>query len=191
MKRYGLIVLLVVVLAWIAVAIARSSPSLGLLAAGALLGPARISPACLPATSEHTATLPVAGTGASVEVSPDFARLGRLRPQRAPGAAAGRLPGRGASFCQDPLRRRRAGARARGDRRGAAAAGRVHFRVDDPDPTEGAAVSDLAAPPADDQTFATLPGAQAPILDVTSGDRDPAAGDILITNGPVPDSTGR
>ncbi len=42
-----------------------------------------------------------------------------------------------------------------------------------------------AAPP-DYQSFDTLPGVQAPVLTVTTADRDPAAGDILTTNGPGP-----
>ena len=216
MKRYGLIVLLVAVLAWIAVAIARNSPSLGLLGAGALLGPARISPACLPATIEHTATLPVTGTGASVEVSPEpetdtanpHTQISFLGVAPADiravsvvghrsGAHSGRLQaysqGDGASFLPDSpfdageqvLVRAVIGAGA-GGRQVA-----FHFRVDDPYPTEGAAeFPNPAASPADYQSFATMPGAQAPILDVTTGDRDPAAGDILTTNGPGPGQYG-
>ena len=216
MKRYGLIVLLVALLAWIAVAIARNSTSLGLLGAGALLGPARISPACLPATIEHTARLPVTGTGASVEVSPE-PETDTANPRTqisflgvAPadiravsvvghrsGAHSGRLQaysqGDGASFLPDSpfdageqvLVRAVIGAGA-GGRQVA-----FHFRVNDPYPTEGAAeFPNPAASPADYQSFATMPGVQAPILDVTSGDRDPAAGDILTTNGPGPGSTG-
>ena len=46
------------------------------------------------------------------------------------------------------------------------------------------------AAPADYQSFDTLPGVQAPILSVTVPDRDPAAGDILTTNGPGPGQYG-
>ena len=46
------------------------------------------------------------------------------------------------------------------------------------------------AAPADYQSFDTLPGVQAPILTVTVPDRDPAAGDILTTNGPGPGQYG-
>ena len=35
-----------------------------------------------------------------------------------------------------------------------------------------------------------MPGVQAPILTVTVPDRDPAAGDILTTNGPGPGQYG-
>jgi hypothetical protein len=65
------------------------------------------------------------------------------------------------------------------------------FRVDTPYPT--ATVSEFpnpAAAPADYQSFATLPGVQAPIMTVTVPDRDPAAGDILTTNGPGPGQYG-
>jgi hypothetical protein len=40
------------------------------------------------------------------------------------------------------------------------------------------------AAPADYQSFATLPGVQVPIMTVTVPDHDPAAGEILTTNGP-------
>ena len=42
------------------------------------------------------------------------------------------------------------------------------------------------APTADLQSFNTLPGVEAPILTVTTPDKDPAAGDIFLTNGPGP-----
>jgi hypothetical protein len=65
------------------------------------------------------------------------------------------------------------------------------FRVDTPYPT--ADVPEFPNPtaaPADYQTFDTMPGVQAPVLDVTVSDRDPAAGDILTTNGPGPGQYG-
>jgi hypothetical protein len=65
------------------------------------------------------------------------------------------------------------------------------FRVDTPYST--AHVPEFPAPPtspADVQSFATLPGVQAPILTVTLPDRDPAAGDVLTTNGPGPGQYG-
>ncbi len=59
------------------------------------------------------------------------------------------------------------------------------FRVDTPYPTAGAAAfPNPAAQPSDYQSFATLPGARPPLLQITSPDRDPAAGDIFTTNGP-------
>ena len=47
-----------------------------------------------------------------------------------------------------------------------------------------------AAAPADVQSFATLPAVQAPVLSVSVPDHDPAAGDILTTNGPGPGQYG-
>ena len=64
------------------------------------------------------------------------------------------------------------------------------FRVDHPYPT--AAVSPFPNPPAalaDYQSFYTLPGVQAPVLTVTVPG-DPAAGDVLTTNGPGPGQYG-
>ena len=65
------------------------------------------------------------------------------------------------------------------------------FRVDTPYPT--ANVPEFPSPPAapaDSQSFYTLPGVRAPILTVTVPDRDPAAGDVLTTNGPGPGKYG-
>jgi len=65
------------------------------------------------------------------------------------------------------------------------------FRVDVPYPTAGAAeFPNPPAAPADYESFATLPGAQPPALHVTVPDRDPAAGDILTSNGPGPGQYG-
>ncbi len=65
------------------------------------------------------------------------------------------------------------------------------FRVDTPYSTAGVpAFPNPQAAPADYQSFATLPGIQAPILSVTVADRDPGAGDILTTNGPGPGQYG-
>ncbi|MGA9875732.1 MAG: arylsulfotransferase family protein [Solirubrobacteraceae bacterium] len=61
------------------------------------------------------------------------------------------------------------------------------FRVDTPYSTAGAPeFPNPQAAPADYQSFTTLPGVQAPVLSVTVTDRDPAAGDVLTTNGPGP-----
>ena len=59
------------------------------------------------------------------------------------------------------------------------------FRVDTPYATAASpGFASLPAAPADYQSFYTLPGAQPPVLTVTLPDKDPAAGDILTTNGP-------
>jgi hypothetical protein len=65
------------------------------------------------------------------------------------------------------------------------------FRVDTPYSTASApSFPNPQAAPADYQSFDTLPGVQAPVLSVTMPDRDPAAGDILTTNGPGPGQYG-
>jgi hypothetical protein len=73
---------------------------------------------------------------------------------------------------------------------GAAAGGRrvaFSFRVDTPYPTNKVPpFPNPQASPAEYQSFRTQPGMQAPTLTVTTPDRDPAAGDILTTNGPGP-----
>jgi hypothetical protein len=210
MRRNVLITLGVAVLAWAVLAIVLGSPSLRLLSASNTPGGA--SPACLPDTLEHTAALP----GASVDVSPapdtDTAnpstQISFLGVPAAeihgisvvgqhsgshPGHLDGYSQGDGASFAPDtPF-----DAGERVDVRatiGAGSGGRqtaFHFRVDTPYPT--ADVKEFpnpAAAPADYQSFYTLPGAQPPILSVTVPDRDPAAGDVLTTNGPGPGQFG-
>jgi hypothetical protein len=65
------------------------------------------------------------------------------------------------------------------------------FRVDTPYSTASTpAFGNPQAAPADYQSFYTMPGVQAPVLTVTAPDRDPAAGDILTTNGPGPGQYG-
>lgn len=65
------------------------------------------------------------------------------------------------------------------------------FRVDTPYSTASApAFPNPQAAPADYQSFDTLPGIQVPVLSVTVPDRDPAAGEILTTNGPGPGQYG-
>jgi hypothetical protein len=65
------------------------------------------------------------------------------------------------------------------------------FRVDTPYSTASAQpFPNPQAAPADYQSFDTLPGVQVPVLSVTAPDRDPAAGDVLTTNGPGPGQYG-
>jgi hypothetical protein len=65
------------------------------------------------------------------------------------------------------------------------------FHVDTPWSTAGVGpFPNPSVPPADYQTFATLPGVKAPILTVTTPDRDPGAGDIFTSNGPAPGTYG-
>ncbi|HXM87065.1 MAG TPA: arylsulfotransferase family protein, partial [Solirubrobacteraceae bacterium] len=76
---------------------------------------------------------------------------------------------------------------------GAGAGKRVafQFRVDMPYSTASTPEFPNPQPPAADyQSFYTLPGVQAPVMTVAVADRDPAAGDILTTNGPGPGQYG-
>lgn len=61
------------------------------------------------------------------------------------------------------------------------------FQVDTPYPTASVKpFPNPAAGPGEEQSFVTLPGVHAPVLTVATADRDPAAGDIMLTNGPGP-----
>ncbi len=170
------------------------------------------APDCLPSTLEHSARLP--GTGLDVSPEPETdtanpdtqisflgARPGDIRDVSVVGSESGEHSGRlhgysqgdGASF----LLSRPLEAGERVTVRAALAGGAgvkpiaFGFAVDTPYSTAGVGGFPNATPPADDyQSFATLPGVQAPVLDVTVPDRDPSAGDILTTNGPGPGQYG-
>jgi len=207
MKRTGYIVVVVAVLAWLVAAIASGSPSLGIVSAHAAT-----APACLPRTLDHSASL--AGTGVDVSPEPgtDTAnphtqisflgtRAANIHRVSAVGSESGPHSGRlhaysqgdGASFV--PAKPFHAGERVRvsaviGTGEGAHAVS-FDFRIDNPYPTAGvSSFPNPAATPADYQSFDTLPGAQAPVMTVTVPDHDPAAGDILTTNGPGPGQYG-
>jgi hypothetical protein len=206
MKRNGLIVLLVAIAAGIAVTIVLGGCGQTGSDSSAQSGK---SPACLPATLSHSAKL----EGVPVDVSPapetdtanpntQISFLGVPAAQihavsvvgQRSGYHSGHLhgysQGDGASFVPgspfDPGERVRVRAVIGGGRPIA-----FQFRVDTPYPTANTTdFANLPAAPADYQSFYTLPGVQAPILDVTVPDRDPAAGDILTTNGPGPGQYG-
>ena len=166
------------------------------------------APSCLPATLEHSARL----AGVPVDVSPapgtdtadshtQISFLGvpaaQIQVTSVVGAHSGRHQGRleaygqgdGASFVPDT-------AFATGEQVtvhaviGAGSAGKevaFAFRVDTPWSTAGVAGFPNPTPgPSDYQSFVTVPGMQAPTLTVTVPDRDPAAGDIFMSNGPGP-----
>jgi hypothetical protein len=207
MHRNVLIILGVATLAvfWGVLAIVLDSPSLRL--SGAHSG--GVSPSCLPATLGHAAALP----GTDVDVSPepgtdtanpatqisflgvpaseihDVSVVGRRSGSHA-GHLEGYSQGDGASFVPNtPL--------DAGERvfvRAVIGGGKqvaYSFRVDTPYPTASAPeFGNPTAAPADYQSFYTMPGVQAPIMTVTVPDRDPAAGDILTTNGPGPGQYG-
>jgi hypothetical protein len=203
MKRNVYIVLGVAVLAWAVLAIVLGSASLKLGSGSSASSAA--APACLPTTLEHTATLP----GTAVDVSPEPGTgtanphtqisflgvpAGQIHSVSVRGAASGPHSGRlrpysqadGASFA--PAVPFQAGEQVSVHAVIGAGAGRpvtFGFRVDTPYST--ASTSEFPNPegaPADSQSFYTMPGVRAPVLSVTSPDRDPAAGDVLTTNGP-------
>jgi hypothetical protein len=207
--RRAPLVLGIAVLAWGVLAIALGSPTLRLLSGSNSSG---ASPACLPATLERSAALP--GTGVDVSPAPgtdtanphtQISFLGvpasEIREVTAMGGRSGPHAGRlrgysqgdGASFVPDtPFDTGESVAvRAVIEAGGGGKRIAFQFRVDTPYPT--AKVPEFPAPqasPADLQSFYTLPGVQAPVMTVTVADRDPAAGDILTTNGPGPGQFG-
>ncbi|MGH2911117.1 MAG: arylsulfotransferase family protein [Solirubrobacteraceae bacterium] len=165
-----------------------------------------VSPSCLPATLDHSAKLP----GLPVDVSPapetgtadphtQISFLGtpaaNIHAISVGGERSGVHPGRleaysqgdGASFV--PTTPFDAGERvtvhAMIGPAGNAKPVAFGFRVDTPYSTASVPpFPNPQAPPGDYHSFATLPGVQAPILNVTVADRDPGAGDILTSNGP-------
>ncbi|MEA2216350.1 MAG: hypothetical protein QOK19_1911 [Solirubrobacteraceae bacterium] len=204
MRRYVLIILGVAVLVWGVLAIVLGSASLKIGGSSS----ASASPACLPSTVEHSASL--AGTAVNVSPAPETdsanphtqisflgapasaitsisVRGARSGPHA--GSVRGYSQGDGASFLPNaPF--------VPGERVSVSAtiAGKpvsFGFLVDTPYPT--AASPDFHNPPAapaDYQSFYTRPDLRAPILTVTGADRDPAAGDIFTTNGPGPGQYG-
>jgi Arylsulfotransferase (ASST) len=211
MKRTSLVVLVLAVLAWAVLAIVLGSASLDLSSSGATATSA-VSPACLPATLDHSARL----TAAAVDVSPapqtdtasPYTQVSFLGTPAAEihavsvtgsrsGAHAGRLrgysQGDGASFLPDTPFRSGESVLVRAAIGQGAGARQISFgfRIDTPYPTAGVPVfKNPPAAPADYQSFYTMPGVKAPVLTVTTPDRDSAAGDILTSNGPGPGQYG-
>ncbi len=211
MPRNVLITLGAAVLVWAVLAIVLGSASLTLgTGAGSRSAHSSASPTCLPSTLSHSAAL----AGTKVDVSPapgsvtanaatQISFLGVPGAEvkdvsvhgSASGAHSGRLlaysQGDGASFAPDrPFQAgERVDVRARLGRPARPAS--FGFRVDTPYPTGHIALfPNPPAPAPDVQSFYTLAGARVPVLTVTTPDRDPAAGDILTTNGPGPGQYG-
>jgi hypothetical protein len=210
MKRNGYIVVAIAAVAWVVVAILLSSGKLS--GAHAVLPPSGVSPSCLPATLEQSATL----THTAVAVSPapetdtanpaaQISFLGEpvadirdvsvegSRTDYHYGHLAGYYQGDGASFIPDkPFAAGehvivRALIGAPGSERRVS----FGFRVASPYPTTGIPVfPNPAAAPSSYQSFVSAPGLQAPVLNVTRADRDPTSGDLLMTVGPGPGQYG-
>jgi len=208
MRRYGLIIIGIAVLAWAVAALVSGSPGVGIGGSST----ASAAPDCLPASLAHSAALPGTGLDVSPEPGTDTANphtqisfLGVPAAAihtvtvvgRRSGSHSGRLltysQGDGASFV--PAAPFAAGElvsvhAAVGSGAGERAVA-FSFRVSSPYST--AHVPEFPAPPSapsDYQSFETLPGVQAPLLSVTVPDRDPSAGDIFTTNGPGPGQYG-
>jgi hypothetical protein len=217
MRRNVYIVLSVAILAWVVAALATGSPGLDLSDKSARVTTASgTSPPCLPATLAHSARLagtdvdvsPAPGTGTAnpdTQVSLLGVSASNVREVSVVGSRSGYHHGQvhgysqgdGASFVPDrPFDpgERVAVSAVIGAGAGAGTGGRriaFDFSVDTPYPTAGISqFPNAPAPAADYQSFYTLPGVQAPILSVTVPDRDPAAGEILTSNGPGPGQYG-
>jgi hypothetical protein len=200
LKRNGLIVLALAAAAWAVVAV--------LLGTGALSGSKQQSaraPHCLPRSVQHSAALagtnvdvsPAPGTGTAnpdTQISFLGVSAGDVRDVSAQGSLTGPHPGRLASYSQGdgasfiPDRPFAAGERV--EVHATIASHRqvsFSFGVDTPYATDG--VQEFSNPPASPseyETFRTIPQMQAPILAVTTPDRDPGAGDVFTSNGPGP-----
>jgi hypothetical protein len=211
MRRNVLIILGALALVWGVLALALGSASLKLGSSGSSGSRSAASPACLPATLAHTATL----AGTSVEVSPapgtgtanphaqvSFlgAPAGEIHVRSVVGERSGDHAGRlraysqgdGASFQPDApfdVGERVTVRAAIGS--GAGKPVTFGFRVDTPYSTANTTdFANLPAAPADYQSFYTLPDAHPPVMTVTTPDGDPAAGDVFTTNGPGPGQYG-
>ena len=208
MRRNALIILGFAALAWGVLALALGSASLTLL--GDSTSSAKVSPACLPSSLEHSSLL----AGAPVQVSPapgtntanpatqvSFRGVpaAQIRDVSVVGSRSGAHQGRlraysqgdGASFA--PATRFQPGERVSVHAVVGAAAKPVSFEFQTDTPYSTANTTDFAnlpAAPADYQSFYTLPAAHPPVMTVTTPDRDPAAGDIFTTNGPGPGQYG-
>jgi len=206
MRRHGYIVGPAAALGLIVAA------TLGGCGSGATRKAAAVSPSCLPSTLQHSASLPGTDVAVSPEPETDTAnpdtQISFLGTSVAniqqvsvvgsqSGAHAGHLEGYsqggGGSFVPEQPFDQGEHVLVRAVLGGTDGAKRVAFgfRIDHPYPTAGAAeFPNPPAAPADYQSFDTMPGVQAPVLDVSVPDHDPAAGDVFTTNGPGPGQYG-
>lgn len=210
MRRYGYIVLAVAIAAWVLVAVVLGSGSPT--RASGPLPPSGPSPACLPASEQHSATLP--GTTVSVSPAPqtDTANpatqvsfLGepvtQIRQVAVEGSRSGYhwghlygyYQGDGGSFVPEKpfASDERVSVRALLGPPGAER--RVGFSFHTATLYPSAEIKGFPNPPVAPtavQNFVSAPGLKAPILSVTSPDRDPAAGDVFMSTGPGPGQYG-
>ena len=210
MRRNRYITLLVAAVAWVVVAVVLATGSLS--GAHTVVPPSGPSPRCLPAALAPSARL----AGTTVDVSPapqtdtanphtQISFLGtpvtEVREVSVEGSRTGYHYGHvygygqgdGGSFVPDkPFAAGervlvRALIRAAGSERTSS----FSFAVATPYPTDGIpAFPNPPAPPSDYQSFVSAPGLHPPILEVTAPDRDPQAGDVMMTVGPGPGQYG-
>lgn len=210
MRRSGFIVLIGTVLVWIVVAVVLGAGSFS--GARPAIPPSGVSPACLPTTLDHDATL--AGTGVDVSPAPETDTAGpntqvsflgvpltRIHDLSIEGSRSGHHSGRllaysqgdGASFL--PARPFASGervlVRALLGAPGAERSIGFGFRIETPYPTAGiSAFPDPPAAPSAYQSFVSEPDLHPPTLAVSTPDRDPAAGEVMMTVGPGPGQDG-
>ncbi len=208
MTRFGYSVLLVAVLAWVIVAVVLSGRG----SAKVDLPPSGPSPSCLPGDVDRSAA--IAGTPLDVSPAPgsvtgtpstQISFLGvpvtDITNVDVEGSSSGYhhghldgyYQGDGGSFV--PYSHfddgEKVTVRADLTLRGVLHKLDYSFHVDTPYPTEELPTfPNPPAAPSTVQTFASAPQLTAPILDVTTPDRDTSAGDILMTTGPGPGQAG-
>jgi len=207
MLRYVLIILGALVVAWGVAAIVTGSATLD---AGSGSGSAAqaASPPCDLRSPERSAQL--AGTRVYASPAPDTdtanpgtqisflgGSAGSISGLSVVGSASGRHEGRLAPFSQGdgesflPAKPFVANETVKVSATVGSHPVAYSFHVASPYPTAHVPEFPAApATPADSQSFVTLPGVKAPVMTVTSADRDPAAGEIFVTNGPGPGQYG-
>jgi Arylsulfotransferase (ASST) len=210
MKRNGYIVLSLAAVAWVVVAVVLSKGTLS--GAHTPIAPSGASPTCLPATIDHSAA--IAGTPVDVSPAPEtdtanphtqISFLGTpvtsiqdvsvegSRTGYHYGHVYGYFQGDGGSFVPDkPFDDgERVVVRALVGAQGAEHRISFAFRIATPYPTDGIpSFPNPAAAPSAVQSFVSAPSLHPPILDVTAADRDPSAGDVMMTVGPGPGQYG-
>jgi arylsulfotransferase ASST len=210
MRRNRYIILLVTAVAWVTVAIVLGTGTLS--GARTTVPPSGPSPACLPSSLNHSATLagtqvhasPAPGTDTAnpaTQISFLGAQVTDIHDVSVEGSHSGYhyghlygyFQGDGGSFVPNkPFDEgERVVVRALIGGAGAERRASFSFRVATPYPTTGIkGFPNPPAPASSYQSFASAPGLHPPILDVTAPDRDPKAGNLMMTIGPGPGQYG-
>jgi hypothetical protein len=210
MRRNGYIVLSVALAAWVIVALALGSGSPT--RASGPLPPSGPSPRCLPASLQRPATLP--GTGVSVSPAPEtdsanpatqISFLGdpvtEVRDVAVEGSRSGYhyghvygyYQGDGGSFVPEKPFVSDERVTVRALLGGPGSEHHVSFSFHTATLYPSAEIKGFPNPPVAPsavQSFVSAPGLKAPVLSVTGPDRDPAAGDVLMSTGPGPGQYG-